>query len=68
MVTPYHTKCEIYSLALSLGYNQVFKFSFTQMYSISFPFIFHTFCPYMESLTFFHGKSLYVHLKHRKAE
>ena len=48
------------------------KFSFTQRYSISFPFIFHTFCPYLESLTCFNGndlivQSLYVHLKDRKA-
>ena len=48
------------------------KFSFTQRYSISFPFIFHTFCPYLESLTCFHGKdfivrSLYVHFKDKKA-
>ena len=48
------------------------KFSFTQRYSISFPFIFHTFCPHLESLTCFNGKdlivqSLYVHLKDKKA-
>ena len=48
------------------------KFSFIQGYSISFPFIFHTFCPYLESLTCFHGndlivQSLYLHLKDRKA-
>ena len=54
------------SVALLLGYNQV---SFTQRYSISFPFIFDTFCPYLESLTCFQGKyliiqSLNVHLKH----
>ena len=46
-------------------------FSFTQRYSISFPFTFHTFCPYLESLTCFHWKdlivqSLYVHLKDKK--
>ena len=57
-------------VALLLGYNQVF---FTQRYWISFPFIFCTFCSYLESLTCFHGKdlivqSLYVHLKDRKAE
>ena len=57
------------SVALLLGYNQV---SFTQRYSISFPFIFQTFCLFLESLTCFHRKylivqSLYVHLKHRKA-
>ena len=56
-------------VALLLGCNQV---SFTQGYSISFSFIFHTFCPYLESLLCFHGKdlivqSLYVHLKDRKA-
>ena len=56
-------------LALLLGYNQVF---FHPDVLIYFPFIFHTFCPYLESLTCFHGKylivqSLYVHLKHRKA-
>ena len=48
------------------------KFSFNQRYSISFAFISHTFFPYLESLTCFHGKdlivqSLYVHLKDRKA-
>ena len=48
------------------------KFSFTQRYLISFPSIFHTFCPYLENLTCFHGKylivqSLYVNLKQRKA-
>ena len=46
MVTPYHTKCENNSVALLLGYNQV---CFTQRYSISFPFIFHTLCPYLEA-------------------
>ena len=40
-----------------LGYNQV---SFSQRYSISFPFIFYTLCPYLESLTCFHGKYLIV--------
>ena len=70
MVTPYHTKLKKYNyVALLLGYNQDF---FHTEYSISFPFIFHTFCPYLESLTCFHGKdlivqSLYVHLKDRKA-
>ena len=48
------------------------KISFTQRYSISFVFIFHTFCPYLESLTCFQGKdlivqSLYIHVKDRKA-
>ena len=34
------------------------KFSSTQSYSISYPFIVHTFCPYLESLTcFFFGKT-----------
>ena len=36
------------------------KFSFTQRYSVFFPFIFHTFCPCLESLTFCHGKDLIV--------
>ena len=34
--------------------------SFSQRYSISFPFIFHTLCPYLESLTCFHEKDLIV--------
>ena len=68
MVTLYHTNVKYNSVALLLGYNQVF---FYQRYLISFPFIFHTFCLYLESLTCFHGKdltvqSLYVHLKGRK--
>ena len=58
-------------VALLLGCNQVF-FHPGVLDLISFPFIFHTFCPYLESLTCFHGKdlivqSLYVHLKDRKA-
>ena len=57
------------SVALLLGYNQVF---FTQRYLISFPFILQTFCPYLNRLNCFHGKdlivqSLYLHLKDRKA-
>ena len=70
MVTPYITPNVKYnSVALLVGYNQVFFF--TQRYSISFLLIFHTFCPYLESLTCFHGKDLivqtsYVHLKDRK--
>ena len=44
-------------LLLFVGYNQV---SFSQRYSISFLFIFHTLCPYLESLTCFHGKDLIV--------
>ena len=69
MVTPYHTNVKYNSVALLLGHNQVQ--SFTQSYSISFPFIFHTFCSYLESLTCFHGKdlivqSLYVHLRTEK--
>ena len=35
-------------------------FPFTQRYLISFPYIFHTFCPYLESLTCFHGIDLIV--------
>ena len=64
-----------FSFTQNVKYNSVvlfLRFSFTQGYSISFPFIFHTFCPYLESLTCFHGRdlivqSLYVHLKDRKA-
>ena len=33
---------------------------FQQRYSIYFPFIFHTLCPYLGSLTCFHGKDLIV--------
>ena len=31
-----------------------------QSYSISFPFIFHALCPYLERLTCFNGKDLIV--------
>ena len=54
MVTPYHTKCEYNSVAVLLGYNQVF------IHPEVLPFIFHLFCPYLESLTCFHGKDLIV--------
>ena len=69
MVTPYHKKKKYNSVALWLGYNQVF---FHPEVLDFLPFIFHTFCPYLESLTCFHGKdlivqSLYVQLKDRKA-
>ena len=52
-----------------LGYNQVY---FHPEVLDFFPFIFHTFCPYLKSLTCFHGKhlivqSLYAHLKDRKS-
>ena len=68
---PYHTKCEIYfcACALLLGYNQVFFHpEVLDFHHIYFP----QFCPYLESLTCFHGKdlifhSLYEHLKDRKA-
>ena len=59
------TKVRLYnSVAVLLGVNE---FSYTQRYSISFPFFSHTFCPYLESLTSFHEKYLivqasYVHL------
>ena len=36
------------------------KFSFTKRYLIFFPFIFHAFCLYLESLTCFHGKDMIV--------
>ena len=57
------------SVALLLGYNQDFFHSEVPNF---LPIIFHTFCPYLESLTCFHGKdlivqSLYVHLKDRKS-
>ena len=70
MVTPYHKKKKQYnSVALWLGYNQVF---FHPEVLDFLPFIFHTFCSYLESLLCFHGKdlivqSLYVQLKDRKA-
>ena len=60
------------NIILWLFCKDTIKFSFTQRYSISFPFIFHTLCSYLESLTCFHRKdlivqSMYVHLKDRKA-
>ena len=64
MVTQYHTKC----VALLLGYNQVFIHpEVLNFLAIYFPHI----CPYLESLTCFHGKDvivliLYVHFKGRK--
>ena len=63
---------KMYNIILWLFCLVTIKISFTKRYSISFPFIFHTFCPYLESLTCFHGKdlivqSLYVHLKDRKS-
>ena len=63
---------KIRNIILWLFCKGTFKFSFTKRYLISFPFIFHTFCPYLESLTCFNEKdlivqSLYVHLKDRKA-
>ena len=57
------------SVILLLGYNQVF--SHPEVLNF-FPFVFHKFGPYLESLTCFHGKdlivqSLYLHFKDRKA-
>ena len=58
------------SVALLLGYNQVFFHpEVLDFLPIYFP---HIFFPYLESLTCFHGKDsivqfLYVHLKDRKA-
>ena len=56
-------------VALLLGYIQVYLHPEVLDF---LPINFHTFCPYLESLTCFHGKdlivqSLYVHLKDRKA-
>ena len=68
MVAPYHTNVKYNSVALLLGYNQVFFHpEVLDFLLIYFPHI----CPYLESLTCFHGKdlivqSLYVHLKDRK--
>ena len=69
MVTPYHTNIKYNSVALLLGYNQVFFHpEVLHFLPIYFPHIF----PYLESFTCFHGKdlivqSLYVPLKDRKA-
>ena len=62
MVTPYHIshitrKVKFNSVALLLGYNQVF---FHPEILDFLPIYFHTFCPYLESLTCFHGKDLIV--------
>ena len=69
MVTHIIQNVKYNSVALLLGYIHIF---FHPEVLISFPFIFNTFCPYLESLTCFHGKdliikSLYVHLKDSKA-
>ena len=68
MVTPYHTNVKYNYVALLLGYNQVFFYPELLDF---LPIYFHTFFPYLESLTCFHGKdlivqSLYAHLKDRK--
>ena len=55
IVIPYHTNCD--SVARLLGYNQVFLHPEVL---ISFPFIIHTFCQYLESLSCFQGKYLIV--------
>ena len=66
MVAPYHKKYEIEFYGSDFCLDTI-KFSFTR--GILFPsHYFHTFCPYLESLTCFHGKYLivqtfYVHLK-----
>ena len=55
MVTQYHTKC----VALLLGYNQVFIHpEVLDFLAIYFPHI----CPYLESLTYFHGKDVIVQI------
>ena len=41
----------------NVKYNSVALLGEQSRYSISFPFIFHTFCPYLESLTCFMGKT-----------
>ena len=55
MVTHITQNVKYNSVALLLGYNQVFlhpeAFDFFLIY-------FQTFCPYLESLTCFHGKDL----------
>ena len=68
MVTHITQHVKYNSVALLLGYNQ--DFFHPEVFDF-LPVFFHTFCPYLESLTCFHGKdlivqSLYVHLKDRK--
>ena len=58
MVTPYLSNCEIYFCGSFVGVQSSF---FHPEVLVSFSFIFEIFCPYLESLTYFHGKDLIVH-------
>ena len=57
MVTHITQNVKYNSVTLLLGYNQIF---FHPEVLDFLPIYFHTFCPYLESLTCFHGKYLIV--------